>query len=60
MYNYFKLTILIASVIFLTGCYKLIEKQEDVFYESTSTLICTPADAVGCIGWAKDKPIMVD
>ena len=59
MYNYFKLTILLVSFILLTGC-SLLEEQEDVFYESNSTLICTPADAVGCIGWAKDKPIMVD
>ena len=59
MYNYFKLTILIASVIFLTGCHKLIEKQ-GVMYESEAPLVCEPADAVGCIGWAKDKPIVVD
>jgi hypothetical protein len=59
VYNYFKLTILLVSFILLTGC-SLLEEKQGVMYESEAPLVCEPADAVGCIGWAKDKPIMVD
>jgi hypothetical protein len=58
VYNYFKLTILMASVIFLTGCSALEERWDGVIHEKNvlhdivSPLICRPADAIGCIGWA--------
>lgn len=47
-----------VSVIFLTGCSALEERWDGVIHEKNvlhdivSPLICRPADAIGCIGWA--------
>ena len=60
MYNYFKLKVLLVMSVFLIGCSVLEERWVDTLHESESTLICRPADAVGCIGWAKDKSIVID
>ena len=53
MYNYFKLKILLVTFILLTGCSALEERwEEKKNLADNSSLICRPADAVGCIGWA--------
>jgi hypothetical protein len=57
VYNYFKLKILLATVILLTGCSTLEERWEEKKIEaniqSTETpLICRPANHYMCIGWA--------
>jgi len=49
MYNYFKLKILLVIVVLLTGCNALEERLEEA---KDSSLICRPADAVECTGWA--------
>ena len=49
VYNYFKLKILLVTIIFLTSCSALEERLEEA---KDSSLICRPADAVECIGWA--------
>jgi len=52
VYNYFKLKILLVIVVLLTGCNALEERRDDLLNKNESSLICRPADAVGCIGWA--------
>jgi len=44
---------LVTIVILLSGCSQLQQKQEDL------QLICSPIEANGCIGFAKDKSIML-
>ena len=41
------------AIIILSGCSMLQQKQEDLH------LICSPIEANGCIGFAKDKSIML-
>ena len=45
--------IMIMTLIMMSGCNKLNEKQADL------QLICDPIEANGCIGFAKDKSIML-
>ena len=55
-YHGVKITILGAIVItlwLLAGCSQLAQKQADL------QLICEPVEANGCIGFAKDKSIML-
>jgi hypothetical protein len=43
----------ICIVTIITGCSQLEQKQADL------QLICKPVEANGCIGFAKDKSIML-
>ena len=45
--------IMILALIMLSGCNKLNERKADL------QLICDPIEANGCIGFAKDKSIML-
>ena len=41
------------AIVILSGCSQLAQKQADL------QLICEPVEANGCIGFAKDKSIML-
>jgi len=45
--------IMILALIMMSGCNKLNERKADL------QLICDPIEANGCIGFAKDKSIML-
>jgi len=41
------------TIVILSGCSQLAQKQADL------QLVCEPVEANGCIGFAKDKSIML-
>ena len=48
-----KYFVVILALIMMSGCSQLADKQADL------QLICEPVEANGCIGFAKDKSIML-
>jgi len=48
-----KYLLVILTVVLMSGCSQLADKQADL------QLICEPVEANGCIGFAKDKSIML-
>jgi hypothetical protein len=48
-----KYFVVILALIMMSGCSQLANKQADL------QLICEPVEANGCIGFAKDKSIML-
>ena len=49
----------VLALLTVTGC-SAFEKQINKYNNDKYAIKCYPADAVGCIGWVGDKPIMIE